>query len=146
MSNNRVFTGLKEGPVNFRPTYKLEVGTNEYSASSKKVRVPSWTDRILFRCNVTPQQTPNSNLNLEEGRSTRVLLPDPDGEVDDGEQLQVLTYKSMEDLKQSDHRPVVAIFAGPRLAGRNSAVAQNAKARPKGNAIGEVASQVCIIS
>jgi hypothetical protein len=36
-----------EGPLKFEPTYKYIVGTSEYD--TKKKRVPSWCDRILFR-------------------------------------------------------------------------------------------------
>jgi hypothetical protein len=38
---------LIEAPLKFEPTYKYVVGTSEYD--SKKKRVPSWCDRILFR-------------------------------------------------------------------------------------------------
>jgi len=38
---------LIEAPLKFEPTYKYIVGTSEYD--SKKKRVPSWCDRILFR-------------------------------------------------------------------------------------------------
>ena len=38
---------LDEGPLKFDPTYKYVVGTSEYD--SKKKRVPSWCDRILFK-------------------------------------------------------------------------------------------------
>lgn len=38
---------LREGPLNFMPTYKYDNGTNTYD-SSEKERTPSWTDRILF--------------------------------------------------------------------------------------------------
>ncbi len=36
-----------EPPLNFRPTYKYDIGTNIYDSGSKQ-RIPSWTDRILF--------------------------------------------------------------------------------------------------
>jgi hypothetical protein len=36
-----------EGPLNFKPTYKYDVGTAVYDTSSKG-RIPSWTDRILY--------------------------------------------------------------------------------------------------
>jgi len=38
---------MVEAPLKFEPTYKYIVGTSEYD--SKKKRVPSWCDRILFR-------------------------------------------------------------------------------------------------
>ncbi len=40
---------LDEGPLNFDPTYKYVMGSSEYD--SKKKRVPSWCDRILFKKN-----------------------------------------------------------------------------------------------
>jgi hypothetical protein len=36
-----------EAPLNFRPTYKLDIGTDMYDTGSKK-RIPAWTDRILY--------------------------------------------------------------------------------------------------
>ncbi|KAJ3215846.1 inositol polyphosphate 5-phosphatase [Dinochytrium kinnereticum] len=44
------FQDLKEGRVLFAPTYKYDNGTTIYD-SSEKARVPSWTDRILYKGN-----------------------------------------------------------------------------------------------
>lgn len=38
---------LDEGSLNFDPTYKYVIGTSDYD--SKKKRVPSWCDRIMFK-------------------------------------------------------------------------------------------------
>ena len=43
-----VFGGLREGPLNFLPTYKFDRGTDVYDTSPKQ-RIPSWTDRVLFK-------------------------------------------------------------------------------------------------
>ena len=41
--------GWREGPINFLPTYKYDVGSVGTFDSSEKKRSPSWCDRILFR-------------------------------------------------------------------------------------------------
>lgn len=43
-----IFHGFSEGNITFAPTFKFDVGTNHYDSSSKQ-RVPSYTDRILFK-------------------------------------------------------------------------------------------------
>tara|TARA_B100000780_G_C21018519_1_gene408112 strand:- start:28 stop:372 length:345 start_codon:yes stop_codon:yes gene_type:complete len=70
-----------EGPLNFRPTYKYDPNTNTYDTSKKK-RSPSWTDRILWRCN---EKEKFPIMNIE--------------------------YVAVEELKMSDHRPVKASFS-----------------------------------
>jgi synaptojanin len=58
---NLLFGKFAEAPLNFPPTYKYDPGSNVYDTrykvtilnafqfSSEKARVPSWTDRILFK-------------------------------------------------------------------------------------------------
>jgi phosphatidylinositol-bisphosphatase len=43
------FHNFQEGRIKFRPTYKYDIGTNNFD-TSKKLRIPSYTDRVLFRC------------------------------------------------------------------------------------------------
>ncbi|KAJ1741091.1 Inositol-1,4,5-trisphosphate 5-phosphatase 1 [Coemansia sp. RSA 1086] len=45
---DRVFQGYSEAEIRFPPTYKYDSGTTTYD-TSEKMRVPSWTDRIMFR-------------------------------------------------------------------------------------------------
>ncbi|KAG4090197.1 DNase I-like protein [Neocallimastix lanati (nom. inval.)] len=39
---------LTEGKINFAPTFKYDIGYNQYDTSEKQ-RIPSWCDRILYR-------------------------------------------------------------------------------------------------
>ncbi|MCJ1248152.1 hypothetical protein MMC30_005368 [Trapelia coarctata] len=41
--------GWREGPINFLPTYKYDVGSVGVFDTSEKKRGPSWCDRILYR-------------------------------------------------------------------------------------------------
>ena len=45
--HRKVFFGFTEGAIRFLPTYKYDVGCDEWD-SSEKNRPPAWTDRVLF--------------------------------------------------------------------------------------------------
>lgn len=80
-----VFQDFLEGPINFAPTYKYDIFSEDYD-TSEKCRQPAWTDRILWR--------------------RRKLMHDMeyDNEWNSGK----LIYYGRAELKQSDHRPVIA--------------------------------------
>ncbi|OLL26945.1 Inositol polyphosphate 5-phosphatase OCRL-1 [Neolecta irregularis DAH-3] len=46
----KAFHGCTEHQIKFKPTFKFDMDTHEYDTSEKD-RVPSWTDRILWRSN-----------------------------------------------------------------------------------------------
>lgn len=48
MQKGTVFRGFKEHLITFKPTYKYDPGTDNFDTSSKQ-RIPSYTDRILFK-------------------------------------------------------------------------------------------------
>ncbi|XP_077233578.1 inositol polyphosphate 5-phosphatase 11 [Tasmannia lanceolata] len=73
-----VFDGYCEGTLAFKPTYKYNIGSSNYD-TSYKVRVPSWTDRILFKIEKV-------------------------GDI--GSALQ--SYESIDNIYSSDHKPVKA--------------------------------------
>ena len=48
MAAGVVFNGFTEGPLLFPPTYKFDKGSDVYD-TSYKARIPSWTDRVLWK-------------------------------------------------------------------------------------------------
>ncbi|CAI0465512.1 unnamed protein product [Linum tenue] len=75
----RVFDGFCEGTLTFKPTYKYDTGSSNYD-TSHKVRVPSWTDRILFKIEERDEKM-SANLH---------------------------SYESVDGIDSSDHKPVRA--------------------------------------
>lgn len=49
MTRNDIFKGFQEGTIRFLPTYKFDLGEDVFD-TSPKARVPSYTDRVLFKC------------------------------------------------------------------------------------------------
>lgn len=52
-----IFRGYSEDKIRFPPTYKYDPGTNQFDTSQKK-RVPSYTDRILYKHQTTTAVNP----------------------------------------------------------------------------------------
>lgn len=82
-----VFKNFLEGPVNFAPTYKYDLFSDDYD-TSEKCRQPAWTDRVLWK--------------------RRKQVPDIDSPTD-WNPGNLIHYGRAE-LKQSDHRPVIAVI------------------------------------
>ncbi|KAF8410625.1 hypothetical protein HHK36_003157 [Tetracentron sinense] len=72
----QIFDGYCEGNLAFNPTYKYNLGSNNYD-TSYKVRVPAWTDRILYKI-------------------------DKFSEID----ATLHSYESIDCIHSSDHKPV----------------------------------------
>ncbi|KAM3661331.1 phosphatidylinositol 4,5-bisphosphate 5-phosphatase A isoform X3 [Ammospiza nelsoni] len=89
-----VLRGFQEGPLNFPPTFKFDVGTNKYDSSAKK-RKPAWTDRILWKI-----KPPSKGLGTGGHRPSQGVLS-----------VSQLCYCSHMEYTVSDHKPVAAIFA-----------------------------------
>eukprot|EP00249_Psilotum_nudum_P005403 c18839_g2_i2 orf=361-1101(+) len=80
VQRGHAFNGFCEGLLSFPPTYKYDIGTDNYDTSAKE-RVPSWTDRILYKVKETSCM-----------------------------EAEVHAYGSINFIKSSDHRPVKAIL------------------------------------
>uniref|UniRef100_A0AAA9SA84 Inositol polyphosphate-5-phosphatase J n=1 Tax=Bos taurus TaxID=9913 RepID=A0AAA9SA84_BOVIN len=86
-----ILKGFQEGPLNFAPTFKFDVGTNKYDTSAKK-RKPAWTDRILWKV-----KAPGGG-------------PSPSGRESHRLQVTQHSYRSHMEYTVSDHKPVAAQF------------------------------------
>lgn len=84
----RAFKGFEESTVTFKPTYRFDIDTNIYDSSSKQ-RVPSWTDRILYKSRI------RAILGI------RIKIPS---------KVVCNEYDSL-DIRISDHRPVYGRFS-----------------------------------
>ena len=85
-SAGNVFQGFSEGPISFAPTYKYDLFSDDFD-TSEKARVPAWTDRVLWKRRKPPQ-----------------------GLKTDKQAEPSLVFYGRAELKQSDHRPVIALL------------------------------------
>ncbi|XP_053729763.1 inositol polyphosphate 5-phosphatase Ka isoform X1 [Synchiropus splendidus] len=100
-SEVRVLQEFEEGALNFQPTYKFDVNSNDYDSRTLKTwfalngkkRKPAWTDRILWRL------TPHNRPPLE-----------PEEDEDFPLKVRQDLYTSLMEYSISDHKPVVGLF------------------------------------
>ncbi|XP_017164092.1 synaptojanin-1 isoform X6 [Poecilia reticulata] len=101
-----IFRSFIEGNLDFAPTYKYDLFSEDYD-TSEKCRTPAWTDRILWK-----RRKWNFNRTAEEMNVVGAASTSGDAE-DSPEQAWspgTLKYYGRAELKTSDHRPVVAII------------------------------------
>lgn len=92
------FAGYQEGPLNFRPTYKFDCGSDVYDTSPKQ-RVPAWTDRVLF-----------SGASTRPGKFGNEKSPESTKQGEAPARMHLRAYRSVPELRTSDHRPVLSSF------------------------------------
>ncbi|KAJ7178924.1 inositol polyphosphate phosphatase [Mycena filopes] len=90
IDSGAAFAGYEEGPLLFRPTYKYDLGTDNYD-TSEKARIPAWTGTLPS----------HSHTELTPCSPDRILFR--------GSSLDLAVYSRAE-LKGSDHKPVFGIF------------------------------------
>ncbi|KAM9847210.1 synaptojanin-1 [Aulostomus maculatus] len=101
-----VFRGFIEGKLDFAPTYKYDLFSEDYD-TSEKCRTPAWTDRILWKRRKWNFDKTAEEMNVVGAASTSgESEDDPDHPWTPGS----LKYYGRAELKTSDHRPVVAVM------------------------------------
>ncbi|KAJ3211703.1 inositol polyphosphate 5-phosphatase [Dinochytrium kinnereticum] len=104
MKKGRAFNGFMEGQLQFLPTYKFDTSTAHQDPAacrydtSKKGRIPSWTDRILVKSMKGGgiESPPNDFASTSKPKTTHGV--------------KIEKYSSNHDVTFSDHKPVFGIF------------------------------------
>ncbi|KAM6907303.1 synaptojanin-1 [Xenentodon cancila] len=101
-----IFRGFIEGNLDFAPTYKYDLFSEDYD-TSEKCRTPAWTDRILWK-----RRKWNFNKTAEELNVVGVASTSAENDEDPeyGWSPGTLKYYGRAELKTSDHRPVVSVI------------------------------------
>ncbi|KAJ3309408.1 inositol polyphosphate 5-phosphatase, partial [Blyttiomyces sp. JEL0837] len=100
IKKGKVFLGFQEAKINFPPTYKFDkAGNGDRYDTSSKSRIPSWTDRILYKCKCDDR--PEDDLSMSS-------FAECDAQAVTS--MKVERYESIGDVCFSDHKPVVGIF------------------------------------
>uniref|UniRef100_A0A8B9CEI6 Synaptojanin-1 n=1 Tax=Anser brachyrhynchus TaxID=132585 RepID=A0A8B9CEI6_9AVES len=102
-NSGQIFRGFLEGKINFAPTYKYDLFSDDYD-TSEKCRTPAWTDRILWRRRKWPFDRSAEDLDL-----LNASFHD-DSKVPYTWNPGTLLHYGRAELKTSDHRPVVALI------------------------------------
>ena len=61
---NKKLNIINEGLIRFNPTYKYDIGKDTYSYNQKKLRTPSYCDRILFKKSVDLIENEYNAINI----------------------------------------------------------------------------------
>ncbi|PWY77149.1 SacI domain and endonuclease/exonuclease/phosphatase family protein [Aspergillus sclerotioniger CBS 115572] len=91
MLAGRAFQFYTEGPITFHPTYKYDVGRDDYD-TSEKARIPAWCDRILWRgSNLRQTKYSAADLRLSDHRPVWALFTCMINVVDEAQKCRLQT-------------------------------------------------------
>ena len=122
-SAGRAFAGWSEGELTFPPTYKLDRGSTDTYDTSAKQRVPSWTDRVMWR---TKPASHGGKVLCSSGADV---------------------YTSVKGVTTSDHLPVVAkIEAILTNASRPTGSAASSRHKHRGRSSSSGSSRITLCS
>ncbi|XP_070509543.1 inositol polyphosphate 5-phosphatase E [Chironomus tepperi] len=108
LADGAAFRGFKEAKINFPPTYKYDVGTQQFDTSSKQ-RAPAYTDRILYKYKLPPLGLRRPSAMTSSSRPTSPHSP-----------IKCIAYDSVQSIVSSDHKPVWALFKNALRPGVDS--------------------------
>ena len=110
-SEGLIFKDYKEDPISFPPTFKYDTGTNEFDTSSKQ-RVPSYTDRILYKARRGCGCSSGMHLRSRKIKNHKWQQ----------QKIKPLHYHSVQNVITSDHKPVWGMWEVDIKPGKDSSV------------------------
>jgi inositol polyphosphate 5-phosphatase INPP5E len=108
LADGAAFKGFKEAKIIFPPTYKYDVGSQQFDTSSKQ-RAPAYTDRILYKYKLPPLGFRRQSAMNADGRPNSPPSP-----------IKCIAYDSVQSIVSSDHKPVWALFKNALRPGIDS--------------------------
>ena len=157
MASGAAFGEFCEGAIHFRPTYKYDKKQNEMYDLSEKLRIPAYTDRVLWRpppSDTWPAGEPVPVLGARalafEAEEAAGATGPPQGAALAPRRQQaavadvrLVRYTDVPAFSTSDHKPVVAEFEVSYVAVDHSPLGStDLRARHRSARSGKHASQV----
>ncbi|RHZ44586.1 hypothetical protein Glove_718g25 [Diversispora epigaea] len=117
--SGKVLHGFEEGELNFLPTYKYQVGSNnEFDISGK---LPGWCDRIFYYWHRDVKEEDNEGVGVDEEEEQNNNNNNNNQDLSRKEPpIKLISYLSHPSYTLSDHKPVSALFITSTLPSPHS--------------------------